>query len=223
MDAVAFDFDGVIVRNARMAKVVGGASERFVSRHMNCAMKDAAVINRALYTKHGHTALGVAHELGKDSREIVEDFNRFVYGRMNWAVVDACVQYDDKMRLRSLAELVWSRNVVSGLFTNAPLEWCDRVCAIIGTDMDRIIDPGYYVTSDNLCLKPDDRNYTEVDKMFSDVTQKGGSIYFLDDSHINLAPVYRRASGMNWRSTLVRDDSLRSIVRGLPPPVPGER
>lgn len=217
MDAVAFDFDGVIVRNARMAHIVGRASERFVSRHMGCTQNDSKVMNRNLYTKHGHTALGVAHETGKDTREIVDDFNRFVYGRMNYALIDACVRYDDRMRLRDIAELVWSRDVVTGLFTNAPLEWCDKVCTIVGVDMDRIVDPGYYVTSDNSYLKPNMRNYDHVDAMFSDVTKKGGKIYFLEDSLINITPVYERKTGVNWKCTLVRDDSIRSVIRGLPP------
>ena len=217
MDAVVFDFDGVIVRNARMANIVSRASEQFVSRHMGATKKGSKVVNRNLYMKHGHTALGVAYETGKDSREIVDDFNWFVYGRMNYALIDACMRYDDKMRLRDIADLVWCRDIVTGLFTNAPLEWCDKVCTSIGVDIDRIVEPGYYVTSDNLYLKPDMRNYDEVDVMFSDVTKKGGGVYFLEDSLINIDTVYKRQTGVNWKCTLVRDDSILSVIKGLPP------
>lgn len=221
MDAVVFDFDGVIVRNARMANVVGRASEQFVARHMGCTKKGSKVMNRNLYMKHGHTALGVAHVMRKDSREIVDDFNRFVYGRMNYALIEACVRQDDRMRLRELAELVVCRDVVTGLFTNAPLDWCDKVCTIVGVDMDRIVNQGNYVTSDNCYLKPNIRSYHEVEAMFSDVTKRGGDIYFLEDSLINIDPVYNRQTGVNWKCTLVRDDSVQSVIKGLPHPFSG--
>lgn len=215
MDRVVFDFDGVIVRNKQMGKIITQRSERFVEQTLNCPPSKSTEINRALYTRYGHTALGVASVLRKDPREVTFDFNEFVYKNFRYHELHHLVQRYDRMRMHEIRTLYASEKQKAGLFTNAPLHWCENVTALMQTDLYDIMDPERCITSDNMHLKPNWHNYQLVEQTYADaIKNEGGTIHFVDDSFINIMPLLNREDSV-WRFTHLQTDSIEMLKRLL--------
>jgi FMN phosphatase YigB (HAD superfamily) len=184
------DFDGVVVRNERIGAIVKDRSESFIAKKYNLTKSQSARVNRVFYKTHGHTAIGVDPE---NYKQHVLEYNDYVFSNLDYSLLRAYITPTD---VRSL------RNVVShkkryGLFTNAPISWCENMCALAHIDLYDFIDPSSCFTSDEGLIKPKKEIYDHVEESLEN------NIYFIDDSAINLEAVGDRD---RWSTTLLGPD-----------------
>lgn len=195
------DFDGVVIRNERIAAIIKDKSESFIAKKYNLTKSQSARVNRVFYKTHGHTAIGVDPE---NYKQHVLEYNDYVFSELDYSRLRAYITPTD---VRSL------RNVVSlkrryGLFTNAPISWCENMCVLAHVDLYDFIDPSRCFTSDEGLIKPKKDVYDHVEESTLE-----NLIYFIDDSAINLEAVRDRD---RWSTTLLRpDEDLSSRLTDL--------
>lgn len=194
------DFDGVVIRNERIAAIVKNKSESFIAKKYNLTKSQSARVNRVFYKTHGHTAIGVDPN---NYKQHVLEYNDYVFSDMEYSLLREYITPTD---VRSL------RNVVSlkrkyALFTNAPISWCENMCALAHVDLYDFIDPSRCFASDEGLIKPKKEIYDRVEESLEN------HIYFIDDSAINLEAVRDRD---RWSTTLLRpDEDLSSRLTDL--------
>lgn len=168
--SLLLDIDGVIVRDRLLMTHVRDNCVKYVeSKIPGC--KDPRRVNQLLYLVHGHTAKGLSHSFGVDTR----DFNEKVYDRrlmdhLSEIIYSTDFQHEAK-EIHDFTKRGW--NVT--LFSNAPTTWCTAVARAIGDDV-YLRCPGDDVTQ--WPLKPEAGAYLDFPKTHTHV--------FVDDSLKNL-------------------------------------
>ena len=218
-----FDFDGVILRNNAIQKIVEKKSAKYTEKKLRVSKNNGVNLNKILYTQYGHTAIGVAKMLELDYKHIVKEFNDSVYNDLMYEdIMKEHILFDDFERLRFLNEgldIFKAEGLTDvytcGLYTNAPLEWCENILAFMGYDIYSMFDKNRLFTSDNGYLKPDEHSYKYVEKKEEELGWIPGSDYpiqFIDDSLKNILPIM---NDENWRTTWISDDdpkALRTLI-----------
>lgn len=194
---VLLDFDGVVLKNHPVHRKVVQLCVEFVEKRTKRVRKsiDASALNRHLYTKYGHTALGL-NEMGFETSK--DEFNRFVYGRIDVFEHLRDVRYTHAKDVRDLERLrSWiyaqeeDQRIDISFFSNAPDSWTTRISKLmVGEELPSVADR----MGDR--FKPQKECYAAVEDRDDSQT-----IVFLDDSWTNVAN-----SPDAWNSILYRED-----------------
>lgn len=183
--SILLDFDGVLIKNKNLGKLIEQKSIEFIKHKYSKSLHECTLVNTHFYKTYGHTALGLDTSNYKQN---ILDYNQFVFSKLDYNELANMITDSDKELLSRMKEYSYS----FGLFTNAPLSWCENICHIAGTDIEHFIDDTKLFTSDNGLIKPKDEFYTHVENKL----KKDKTIHFIDDSLINLNGII--ASNPKW-------------------------
>jgi hypothetical protein len=185
------DLDGVVLRSPRPLRRVGENCTRYVAKKLKIPVQQAAQVNRELYSRFGHTLLGLKYLYNTGAS--MKEFNDHVYD------VDALTELGaasgdpefeanaDNIR-RALADTDMSVYI----FSNAPIVWCAAVCCMmrLGIKGNRIIHGLHPVLEGS--LKPEAAAYARAEQYVRDRHGDDARIHYIDDSLANLIPVVDR-------------------------------
>ena len=191
MKTLLFDFDGVLIKNNKIEKIIEEKSIEYVSRKLK-NHSDPKKLNRSFYKKYGHTAIGLKHFLHKENNnidnyaELVLDYNQFVFSNIDFNDIKKYINKNDIVHINNLLSISGNYYSNVGIFTNAPSTWCENICKLIDIDIYEHIDDNLLFTSDEGLSKPLCNTYNNVENYVSN------DILFIDDSISNLMPVINR-------------------------------
>ena len=97
------DFDGVLVRNTFLDRLVREKATRFLQHQLQCSPETAAFLNTTLTPLVGHTTLVLG--TAPPPKKLVQRYNRFVYDAHTMFSVKPCVEIcepRDRRRVRRL-------------------------------------------------------------------------------------------------------------------------
>lgn len=201
---ILLDFDGILLRNNKVGKLIEQKSIDFVHKSLNISHSRCKHMNKFLYKTYGHTANGVAKSTSRNLTDVVSDYNDYVFKNMNYQNISHYLDKNDKDRLNTLLdEFKRISDSKYGLFTNAPLSWCENIFSCLENDMNEIIDYNKIFTSDNGLLKPNIITYNNIEE------QLDNKIHFIDDSQLNLLPVHKNKK---WKTYLMNSNMVYDLV-----------
>lgn len=171
------DFDGVVLRNHNIHKVVVDRCTNFVHKVVKCPNKEfASKLNRELYYNAGHTLYGL-NKLGYNGVN-EKDFEKYVYKDINYNDYLYDVKDTHKSDIESFKKLEThckKNNIEMLFFSNAPDVWCHSICNEMGISK---LPTTYSFMSR---LKPEPQSYMDVD-----LHLKSDLYVFVDDKLTNL-------------------------------------
>lgn len=200
---ILLDFDGIILRNEKINKIIEEKSIDFVHKKLNKSHFKSERINKFLYKTYGHTANGIANYTSEKLEDIVLDYNDFVFDNINYQDLSSYLTKDDKVRIKMLSHRSKIYEHKYGLFTNAPLSWCVSLFNFLEEDLFNMIDKDKVFTSDGGVLKPNKLVYEKVENNLEN------KIHFIDDSNINLLPI---KNNNKWETHLVHSDDIKDLT-----------
>lgn len=205
MSSILLDFDGVIIQNKNIASFVATKSEQFIAKKYNLSCRESKKVNTVFYKTHGHTAIGIDP---KKYREHILEYNDYVFSNINYSSLKHMITKQDEYNLTKLV----CKNAIKkyGLFTNAPLTWCENICWMGNVDIYDFIEDTQCFTSDDGLIKPKKHIYDYVEsELINDKT-----IYFVDDNKMNFDEI---ATNDRWRTFLFKPNQmdLHSVLKGL--------
>ena len=175
--SVLLDFDGVLIKNKHISHLIETKSIEYIQKKYNKSMKASKIINTYFYKTFGHTAIGVNPEHYQNN---ILEYNEFVFDNIDYQTIDNMITLSDKLTLRKLNRYGHKR---FGLFTNAPIDWCQNICALAKVDLYDFVDEEKCFTSNDGLIKPKQEIYQFVeDRLSSSPNEK---IHFIDDNIIN--------------------------------------
>lgn len=176
------DFDGVIINNAFINQFIVHRSRKYVQHKFKLkSLEDAKKVNDYVYKTFGHSSLTSS----KDNTTSILEYNEYVFKNINYAMLSAYMTLQDK---KNIHDMLTYKEDLFGLFSNAPLTWCENMCAIADVNMYDFIDSTYCFTSDVAMIKPMKPMYEYVDASIPSSIKK---IKFVDDSRVNIQSVPR--------------------------------
>lgn len=165
MKSLILDVDGVLVRDRLLQEHVKSNVVNYVRSKLPTA-PEPAKINRLLYAKYGHTAIGLSQAFGFD----VTDFNEKVYDKRLidhlWSTLSGNEFQEEASIINEIQKSGWDVT----LFSNSPLIWTLPVQSSISDQVTIALDGQFY--------KPDIRAYTKFDNKKTHL--------FVDDKEMNL-------------------------------------
>lgn len=198
------DFDGVVLRNHSIHKLVVERCNNFVHKVVKCKDKEFATrLNKELYYNAGHTLYGL-NKLGYKGVD-EKDFEEYVYKDINYNDYLYNVRETHKEDIESfnnLEDYCKKNNIKMRFFSNAPDIWCYSICNKMGISE---IPSTYSFMS---CLKPEPKSYADVE------FNLGSDVYvFVDDKLTNLlnTPYNWKCVWMCETDNLVVNDRLTMI------------
>lgn len=197
------DFDGIIFRNEKVNEVIGQKSIDFVNKKLNLSYSKSKTVNKFLYRTYGHTAIGIAKYTFEKPENVVLDYNNFVFDNINYQDIKSYLTKEDKKRISMLSHRSKVFNHKFGLFTNAPLSWCENLFYYLDDDLSNMIDYDKVFTSDEGLLKPNISVYQNIENNLND------NIHFIEDSYINLLPV---KNNKKWKTYLINSDNILDLI-----------
>lgn len=201
---ILLDFDGIVIRNQTIGKIIEQKSIDFVQSKLNISHRNSKYINRFLYKTYGHTANGIAKYTSERLDDVVYDYNDYVFNNINYKDLSSYLIKNDKDRIDTLMQTIAKTyDNKYGLFTNAPISWCENLLSCLQMDIYDIIDYDKVYTSDEGDLKPNLTMYNYIESELND------TIYFIDDSYVNLSPVLNND---RWKTYLVDSDSTFDLI-----------
>lgn len=205
MSHILLDFDGVIVKNKYLNDFITTKSNLFVQKYYNKKqLYKCKKINKHFYKTYGHTALGFNPIKKKDYTQDILDYNEFVFSDINYDHIKDHITFYDICNIKKL--LTYKSKF--GLFTNAPISWCENICSITDTDIYEFIDFDKCFTSDNGLVKPNRECYEIIEeKLIYDDTV----INFIDDSYINFKNI---SSNDKW-NPIIFDSNIMTLTDHL--------
>jgi len=197
------DYDGVVFNNPRAMKLVSNRSAQFVANKLDMSFTNARMVNSTRYKVHGHTVNYLNH-IGVDTT--LEEYNDFVFGKIDWNLIDLSICEDDYNRIINVQLLNQYQNQKSILFTNAPYIWVERTLEKIGTNPHVLFEDIYTCENSVDMLKPNKNIYEHIESNYPET-----DLLFIDDGYLNV-----QGLGENWRTHLFRkDDDLYFAGREL--------
>lgn len=209
------DFDGVILRQKPVLQKVQQRIIDYVQLNVHKGYlhpEDAMRLNQDLYTRYGHTHIGMKKLFLPFSR--LSDFNKFVYDPlfMNQLYMDAVrttqVQEEMKDFKSWVKEFERTYDIPCYIFTNSPSHWCEQwlLRDTPGrTRVDGVVDifgsnHSLFESHADSLLKPNLVLYSRIENHLLSKTHtemceddsycvKDGQLIFVDDSLANLEPV----------------------------------
>jgi FMN phosphatase YigB (HAD superfamily) len=189
MQTLLFDFDGVLIKNNKIEKIIEEKSIEYVSRKLK-NHSNPEKLNRSFYKKYGHTAIGLKHfiqsETTIDNAEFIQDYNKFVFSNIDYNDFTNHIDKKDIVHINRLFSISGNYYSNVGIFTNAPSTWCENICKLMDIDIYDHIEDNLLFTSDEGLSKPLYDTYKNVEDHISN------DIIFIDDSISNLIPVIHR-------------------------------
>lgn len=200
---ILLDFDGIILRNEKINKIIEEKSIHFVQKKLNKSYFKSERINKFLYRTYGHTANGIANYTSEKLEDVVIDYNNFVFDNINYQDISSYLTKYDKKRINMLLHRSKIYEHKYGLFTNAPLSWCENLFFFLEEDLFDMIDNDKVFASDRGVLKPNILVYKKVENNLEN------EIHFIDDSYINLLPI---KNNKRWKTHLVNSDDILDLT-----------
>ena len=173
--SVLLDFDGVIIKNKHMSNLIETKSIEYIQKKYNKSMKASKIINTYFYKTFGHTAIGPDKHNYQNN---ILEYNEFVFGNMDYKKINNMMTIDDRLSLRKFKKYNYKQ---FGLFTNAPIDWCENICALAQIDLYTFVDQEKCFTSNDGLIKPEKEFYQFIEKQLIE-DQK---LHFIDDNVIN--------------------------------------
>jgi len=196
--AVLFDIDGVLVRNPVISAAIERRAVSYVrSRAKLSGAREAAGVNRKLYTTYGHTHTGM--KVVYRVAETIDDYNAYVYDRETLffcfkELVRGYDRNDSRAAMNVIASLR-KKGVPVYLFTNAPDVWADALVQALDLDIrtERRLTSSFGVKmGGDVCL------YERVSDYVAEVDGPRELVY-VEDTFRNLTPVMHHP---NWQPVL---------------------
>lgn len=173
--SVLLDFDGVLIKNKHISNLIETKSIEYIQKKYNKSIKASKTINTYFYKTFGHTAIGLNQH---DYRNNILEYNEFVFENMDYQTIDNLMTLNDRLLLREFKK--YDRKHF-GLFTNAPIAWCENICSLAQIDLYAFVEEEKSFTSDDGLIKPQNEIYQFVE----DTLIKNEEIHFIDDNLIN--------------------------------------
>lgn len=192
MSSILLDFDGVIINNTNISSFVASKSEQFIAKKYNLSSHKSKQLNRVFYKTHGHTAIGVDP---KEYESHILDYNHYVFANIDYSNLKNMITMKDKHNIKQLASSLEGEKY--GLFTNAPISWCENICWAANMDIYDFIDDTKCFTSDNGLIKPKKKIYNLVESEL----KNDRTIYFIDDNEINFKEILHNDK---WKTGLFK-------------------
>lgn len=169
---VLVDFDGVIIKNKKINKVVVDRIEGYVQHKLGVSKDSAGALNEILYKKHGHTVKGMKKLRPNDT--CLQEFNDYVYTGILDHIGDIDVSNEIKA-WQDFENTLDTYHVPYMIFTNAPRAWTN---IFIDPKIPNLHD---IIGLNETTLKPGNYIYKIAQQVFDDKT-----IFFIDDKVDNL-------------------------------------
>lgn len=203
---ILLDFDGVILKNRHIDAYITKKSIEHVSISRKISLDHAMKLNSKLYPKLGHTSL-INSDMCSVSKSI-KDYNNYVFDNLNYSTIDTMLDDYNKNYIHNIFEIKNDKSVPLGIFTNAPLSWCESILMLCDIDINEEFDENYIFTSDNSFVKPLQISYDTVEK---NIDNK--KIYFIDDKKTNIQPIQDKT---RWNGIHLHENtSLHEIMNYL--------
>lgn len=208
MSTILLDFDGIILCNKNIEKIITKRSIEFVAKHRSKSFEESILINKHYYKTHGHTSLGFV--LDSKDQSWVHEYNDYVFNKNNYNEIYTNLNDNDFYHLKNLQYLLSDVSLDSiGLFTNAPLAWCTNTLNYMNFELNDIFNQSLYFTSDMGYVKPQKEIYDIIDENVAN------DIIFIDDNEFNFDPVINK---QKWDCKFVQNsnhEKLYSILRDI--------
>jgi hypothetical protein len=182
---VLVDFDGVVLKNTKASKYVGARVSEYMKKVTG--VRDSQLIdilNKELYTSHGHTLLGLKKHNFTSPQVNYKCFNKFLYGDRT-SYMDLHLTEEEKANWNKFTWEMKENNVKVRLFSNAGTEWMTH---FIGYD-EELFQLHEWATHYQF-LKPHKEIYDLITTMYPYSTY-----HFIDDKVANFQ--YTQ-SNPNW-------------------------
>ena len=203
---ILLDFDGVILKNRHIDAYITKKSIEHVSISRKISLDHAMKLNSKLYPKLGHTSL-INSDMYSVSKSI-KDYNNYVFDNLNYSTIDTMLDDYNKKYIHKIFEIKNDKSVPLGIFTNAPLSWCESILMLCDIDINEEFNENYIFTSDNSFVKPLQISYDTVEK---NIDNK--KIYFIDDKKTNIQPIEDKT---RWNGIHLHENtSLHEIMNYL--------
>ncbi len=190
------DFDGVVLRNPMIHRTVKKKVVEYVQDRAKIKDSDRAdQLNQYLYTKYGHTMIGLNNIYGKEVSGTLENFNQFVYENLPISSGDFFSSRKEINCWHTFIDEMYHHDIPVYIFSNAPKDWCLN---FLGKEkkIGYIYD---HVPYDVDHLKPNQVAFDKVSEMFPD--QK---IFFIDDKMNNFVHTVGKR---RWVNVFFQDPS----------------
>lgn len=202
------DFDGVILKHKPVLKRIQNRVVDYVRENVHqgyLSMEDAQRLNRDLYTRYGHSHLGMKKLFLPFSR--LSSFNDYVYqpaflqGLYHEYMTDEILQNDIQSFKGWMASFEDKTGVPTYIFTNSPSHWCEMwlmsdkntthvkgIRDILGSNHS------VFETPADALLKPNQVLYRRMESyLSSQFNSVENHLIFVDDSVSNLEPIVTRS------------------------------
>lgn len=203
---ILLDFDGVILKNNKVDAYITKKSIEHVSVSRKISLDHATKLNKKLYPKLGHTSL-INTDIHSVSKSIKE-YNNYVFDNLDYSKIDEMLTKNDKSYIQKIFEIQNEYSIPLGIFTNAPLSWCESILTLCDIDIYKQFDEQFLFTSDKSFVKPLQISYDTVEK-YTD----NKHLFFIDDKKNNIKPIENK----NQWSGIYLDEktSLHEIMNYL--------
>lgn len=179
---ILLDFDGVVLKNRHIDAYITKKSIEYVSISRKISLDNAMKLNARLYPKLGHTSL-INSDINSVSKSI-KDYNNYVFDDLDYSKIDTMLNDHNKNYIHKIFEIKNEGSIPLGIFTNAPLSWCESILMLCDIDINNEFDENYIFTSDLSFVKPLQISYDTVETYIDNK-----SIYFIDDKKTNIEPI----------------------------------
>ncbi|QOI90246.1 hypothetical protein QKU58_gp085 [Pyramimonas orientalis virus] len=194
---ILLDFDGVVINNANISKYITHQSNVFIQKKYNKTYDKAKVLNKKMYTTHGHTAIGLDV---KNPAQHVLDYNEFIFQNMDYTLIHNLLTKEDVTNLNYLVDYPET----FGLLTNAPISWCENICMLANVDMYSIFEHDQCFGSDTGLIKPQKAIFDYVE---SNIDNKK-KLHFIDDNKMNFKEL---CNNERWISHWMNNEEFFSL------------
>lgn len=181
------DFDGVILKNKNVSKIITNKINHYVMNKLNINYANAIAVNKILYKNYGHTLLGLKNVYGfYDSihyfNDNIYDYSTY-YNIKNYLNDNKTLEHAKKIR-----NLITSSKLDYYIFSNAPMDWIVYNLNLLNLadlfNSDNILSSDHQLFCYNNILKPQKKIYDIIDNNF-----KADRYIYIEDSFINLKPI----------------------------------
>jgi|APGre2960657423_1045063.scaffolds.fasta_scaffold00163_3 hypothetical protein len=205
---LVMDFDGVILQNKGVLRHVQDRVVDYVRQNVYdgyMSEAEARTLNTDLYTRYGHTHVGMKKLFLPHSR--ISHFNDFVYDREFLASLYDNYKQEDSIYMTmeymdTIVGFLKESGIHTFILSNSPCIWCNTWMKnmVPRVPSENIIGSDHVIleTSKGVLLKPSRIVYNRVEmyiKMKFN-NPKDLELVFVDDSQINLDPLVKDPS---WR------------------------
>ena len=208
------DFDGVILKHKPVLQKIQHRVVDYVQKNVHSGYlseKDAYRLNQDLYTRYGHTHLGMKKLFQPSTR--LETFNAYVYDPVFLQSIYYEFLTHESLHIDLQEFKTWIREfeektgIPCYIFTNSPSHWCEMWLmpngkeGKINTHIPGIRDifgsnHSLFDTPSDVLLKPNPVLYRRMETYLNSKNQNDPhchQLIFVDDSLANLEPIMKRS------------------------------